>query len=747
MSYVEVLKSIAAKKAALEQQRHPQQGTAADGSPAVSTLSQASASPSSASPAVERFRSVMGQYQANADASVAVEIDRITSLPIIPEPTEEEIDQVSKWYAPGGGIRLFPEQVKAMMQYHAIGSLIAPVSVGGGKTLISVLTANDAFYLFGKRKILLIEPSHLIDQLRYRELPKYRRHISINVPFYWLAGETARRRKALAESQRLGCYVVSYSLLSREDGAEIMDAIAPDLVIGDEIHRIASANPSARGRRFKEIVKKFQPNIVGLSGTITTKSPRDYHFLVTAALREYSFVPRPNYLADEWAKIIDTNANNLDQFASGERPQPGPYLKVVDWAKKAFPKDKVTTGTTKTKTTPYTKDLVGFRRAHNKRMQTCPGVVCSNGADLVGSSLRISNLHITKVEKESCPGWEALQEKVKQLTELWIAPNGDEIEYALHIWRYRYELEGIGGYNDLSWPTVEKLSERRKITVREAEEVLHRSQDQHNLHQEYARILRSWIKGKAKSGMDTPMLIGQEMYRNGAKNVGSELFDAWTKERDAIFPEIVEREKSFVRLCPFRINRLVKWGQAWHHDNPNQGAVVWFDNQGVGTWLRDAFQEANLPHVLCRADDAGRTNISDEAQRDLFSLATFNAFSEGLNIQNKYSAAAYSQWTRSAKLAEQTIGRLHRPGQTEDEVNLFYSICGEFDHVNLAACLNDSAYIHQTVGKQKLMIADYDETPKILPYSVLVEWNAEPEGASEEAAAVLREKFTEKRKD
>lgn len=743
MSYVEVLKSIAAKKALLEQA--PSSGTA-------SALLDVVPAPA---PAVERFRSVMGQYQANADASVAVEIDRITSLPIIPEPTEEEIDLVSKWYAPGGGFRLFPEQVKAMIQYHAVGSLIAPVSVGGGKTAISVLVANDAFYLFGKKKILLIEPSHLIDQLRYRELPKYRRHISINVPFYWLAGETARRRKALAESQRFGVYVVSYSLLSREDGAEIMDAIAPDLVIGDEIHRIASANPSARGRRFKEIVKKFQPNIVGLSGTITTKSPRDYHFLVTSALREYSFVPRPNYLADEWAKIIDTNANNIDQFAAGERPQPGPYLKVVDWAKAAFPKEKIQLGTTKTKTTPYTKDIVGFRRAHNKRMQTCPGVVCSNGADLVGSSLRISNLHITKAEKESCPGWEALQEKVKQLTELWIAPNGDEIEYALHIWRYRYELEGIGGYNDLSWPTVEKLSERRKITVREADEVLMRSQHQHNLHQEYARILRSWIKNKAKTGMDTPMLIGQEMYRNGAMNVGGEIFDAWTKERGAIFPEIVEREKSFVRLCPFRINRIVKWAKGFRKESPNKGALVWYDNIGVGLWLRDALQEADMPYAFCQANPTGKAELKriqqeEEYKKEYFLILTANAFQEGLNIQHKYSAGAYAQWDRSARTAEQTLGRLHRPGQLDDEVRVFYSISSEFDHVNLAACLNDSAYVHQTTGKQKLMIADYDETPKILPYSVLVEWNAEPEGGSsgrgsDEAAKVLREKFTEKR--
>lgn len=681
----------------------------------------------------ERFRSAVSQMQANADASVTVEVQRIIDLPIVPDPTEEEIDLVSRWYAPGGGLRLFSEQVKAMIQYHDVGSLIAPVSVGGGKTLISVLIANDAFYLYGKQKILLIEPSHLVNQLRYRELPKYRKYISINIPFYWLAGETGRRRKALAASGRKGCYVVSYSLLSREDGAELMEAIAPDLVIGDEIHRIASANPSARARRFKEIVKKFNPNIVGLSGTITTKSPRDYHFLVSSALREKSFVPRSTYLSDEWAKIIDSNACNLNDYGPGETPQPGPYLKLVQWAQKSFPKEKK----------DFTKDLVGFRRAHNRRMQTCPGVVCSSGKDLVGSSLRIKNLKISKAEKEASTGWEELQEKVRQLTELWIAPNGDEIEYALHIWRYRNELEGIGGYNDLSWPDINKLAERRKITVREAEEVLLRSIQQHNLQQAYAKLLRNWIKNRAKTGLDTPMLIGNEMFRNGAKNVGTELYDAWVASKEAIFPEIVEREKSFKRICDFRIKRIVAWAKEWHKEKPNQGTVIWYDNQGVGTWLRDYLRDADLPHILCTAGKGDL--LQDETKRDLFSIATFNAFSEGLNIQTKYAAAAYAQWTRSAKLAEQTIGRIHRPGQPEDEVELYYSICGEFDHVNLAATLNDAAYIHQTVGKQKLMIADYEETPKIIPYSVLVEWGSEPEGCTLESRNLLEEKFTERK--
>lgn len=693
----------------------------------------ASAAP--VSPVVERFRSISSNMQTVADASIKVETDRIISLPIMPDPTEEEIDLVSRWYCPDGSLRLFSEQAKAMMQYHDFGSLVCPVSVGGGKTLISVLVANDAFSVFGKKKILLIIPSHLVNQLRHIELPKYRTKykISINVPFYWLAGETAAKRMQYANSKRAGCYVVSYSLLSRQDGAELMNAIEPDLVIGDEIHRIASANPSARGRRFKEIVKRFSPDIVGLSGTITTKSPRDYHFLVTNALRERSFIPRPVMLADEWAKIIDSNASNINQFDPSQRPQTGDLNTVVEWAGKHFPNET------------FKRDLVGFRNAHSARMRTCPGVITSNGKDLVGSSLLISNVKISKQEKEASPGWDRLKDLVKNLIDRWVAPNGDELEYAMHIWRFRYELEGIGGYNDLSWPLVEKIAERRRISVPEAQEYLTRSQYHHRLHQEYSKKLRDWIKRRAKTGLDTPMLIGADMYRNGAANVGKELFEAWKITKEAEFPEIVERDESFVRVCDFRIKKIVTWAEAWYKENPGQGAVIWFDNRGVGAWLRDAFKEAGLPYVYCPADTAGRKNISDETKKDHFALATFNAFSEGLNIQHMHYAAFYSQWPRSAKIAEQSIGRLHRPGQKADEVQIYQSICSEFDSVLFAACLNDAAYAHQSVeGRQKLMYADYAERPKLIPYAVMVEWGAMPEQQTTASVALLEEKFKEK---
>lgn len=683
---------------------------------------------------VERFRSISAKMQSAAEASVHQEIERIAAMPVMVDPSDEEIDQVSRWYCPSGNIRLWSEQVKALMHFHDYGSVICPIAVGGGKTLISVLVANDAYTLFGKRKIVLMTPSHLVSQLRTIELPKYRKDISINVPFYWLAQDPAAKRMSNAKSGRYGCYVLSYSILSGKEGAEILNAIEPDLIIGDEIHRIASANPSARGRRFREVVKRFNPSIVGLSGTITKKSPRDYHFLVVNALQERSFVPRPTALSDEWAAIIDSQASTLEQFHPESQPHPGPIKLLVKWANKHFPQEK------------FENNLVGFRNAFSRRMQTTPGVITSTGKDLVGASIRISNLHITTEEKEASPGWGKLQQLITDLTTLWIAPNGDELEHAMHIWRYRYELEGIGGYNNLSWPSVEKIAKQRRISTQEAEDQLERSLVHHKKHQEFARVLRVWIKNRARTGLDTPFLIGQDMYRNGAANVGQELYSAWKAVKDAVFPEIVEREESFVRVCDFRIQRLIKWAMTKHAENPDRGAVIWYDNIGVGLWLRDAFHDAGLPYLHCPATDEGRANISDETKRHCFALATFNAFSEGLNIQHIHDTAAYAQWPRSATVAEQSMGRLHRPGQKSDEVRIYQSICSDFDRVLFAACLNDAAYVHQTVvGRQKLMYADYDERPRLIPYSVLLEWGCEPVQGNPVSRQLLEDKFMEKK--
>ena len=680
---------------------------------------------------VERFRSVTTQMQSVASQSIKQEIERIIALPIVLEPTPEEIRAVSDWYItnPSPALHtLLAEQVAAMMQFHDFGGLVCPVKVGGGKTLISVLIANDAYTHFGKRRILLMDPPHLIDQLRSTELPFYRRHISINVPFYWLAGSTAGKRKLAAKSKRAGCYVVSYSLLSGPDGAEILNSIEPDLIIGDEIHSIASANPSARGRRFKEVVKKFAPQIVGLSGTITKKSPRDYHFLVTNALQERAFIPRPSMLADEWAKILDTNASSLDQYQQNQAPQPGPIRILIDWAKRHYPNEQ------------FPNNLMGFRGAFKKRMETCPGVIASEGEE-GGVSARMSNIKVSQIEKEKCPGWNELQAHIKKLEEEWVAPNGDEIDHQIHMWQWIYCLEGFGFYNNLTWPVADRISEVRGISLGEAQDRLERSKIQHTLQQDYAKELRKWIKNHAKRGLDTPFLIGGDMAQNGSANVGGGLFEIWRRQKEACFPEMIQRTSSVVKVCDFRVKAIVDWAKQWYKERPNKAAIVWYCHNGVGRWLKEYFEAADLPTLYCPAGNAGKNNLADRTKGNCFAIASFKAYSDGLNLQYHHDAECFAQWPREAYKVHQAIGRVRRTGQDADEIRIFQSICSEFDRVLFAACLNDAAYIHQTSARHNLLMMDYDERPAILPYSVLLQWGTEAKELSSETRQLLEDKF------
>lgn len=677
---------------------------------AVEPLGAVTAAPKSPAVVLERFRSATSKMQANATASARQEVMRICNLPVIQEPTEEEIALVSKHYCPDGFFTLFPEQVKALMQFHDYGNILCPVKVGGGKTLICVLVANDAFEIFKKRRILLMNPTNIIDQLKETELPLYRRHMSINVPFYWMTMVSKQRRLLMAKSKKPGVYVVSYDMLSRETGEAVMNAIEPDMVIGDEIHRIASARSSVRNGRFKKIIKKYNPAIVSLSGTLLKKSIKDYRYIVNTTLKENSFLPLSTLVSDAWAALVDSDASSIDEFNPSSAPQPGPIRPLIFMVREHFPEEK------------FPDNLVGFRNALKFRSHSCPGVVASDSEE-GGVPLRISNITLSKEETEGRPGWGKLQEIIHQVTKQWQTPNGDEIPHAMHIWSYRYTLEGFGFYNSLYWPEAEALAEHKKISVGEAKVLLERSIDHHLLKQEYNKALRHWLSTHTKTGMDSTALVGKEMSLNGPKNVGDVLYNSWKAAKDADFENKIERYSSVVRVCDFRLNKIVEWAKWYRKEKGFRGAILWFKHQGVGDWLEEAFKEAGLPYIYCPSGKKGKALLEDRTLKNKFAIATMGAYREGLNLQFHHDTEFFCQWPREANWAEQAMGRVQRSGQTSDEARIFTCISLEFDKVLFASTLNDAAFSHQTDQRQKLLYANYDQKPEVLPYSVLLEWS------------------------
>jgi hypothetical protein len=658
--------------------------------------------------------------------TVSQELKRIVNVPLRYVPDADVLEAVSQHYfqakAFADGWRLLPTQAESLLAYSEVGGAFLPLAVGGGKTLTSLLIANDA-YSAGKQKIMLIVPPALATQLCDTDIKHWRPLTIFNTPIHRLHGLSKLKRQQLAQSGRKGLYIFTYSLLSSADAHEILAAVNPDLIILDEAHSVSKR--SARTRRFTQYLHECHPQVVALSGTMTQKSLMDYFEIARASLGHNNFIPNSVSLTEEWSKLIDTTATSVSDFKSDEQSEAGPLKYVLDWARKNFRGEQ------------FDNSVLGFRKAFKKRLTTTPGVVCSSGHDLP-YSLYINNEPVEGYA--SAPGWDRVEELVKQLDEKWLTPSGDEIEEAMMLFRWKYWIQGAGFYTELYWPDIDWLMERGIYSsTAEAEEILELSQNYHQRNMDYARELRAWIRDRGHNGMDTPMLIGKNMSDHGSKEVGAMLYKLWMDWKDADFEGRIERNKRAVHVCGFKIEKAVQYAKCLPK---GEGCLIWYDNDEVGEWANERFEEEGLNPLFCKAGEQFNRILNDrEKCKGRIIILTSNAHFQGKNLQfdrNQF----YLQWPRSAARAEQTIGRQHRHLQEYDEV--FVTTCNttEFDHILFGATLNDAAYVHQSQGnKQKLIYATYVPKPKVVPFEVLMEWGAKPHELSVADRLVLNKTF------
>lgn len=656
------------------------------------------------------------------------EVNRIVDLPVVEPMSPEEVDEYSREHllagAYNGGFRLFPTQANAHFAISMYGGLLGPIGVGWGKTLIMLMGAHLAF-LNGHDRMMLMLPPEVLDQLVNRDIPWARKRVPLGYPIHVMGGKAMNYRQMLARSGKKGLYIMPYSLLSQKDGEENLNLIAPTWLGLDEAHRVAREG-SARAGRIDRYLKGDgrDTELVALSGTITSKSVMDYYPLARAALKRNCPLPLTSTLARAWGAVIDANVD--DWQAEGEDLTrvggAGPIAPLLDWARKKFPDMR------------FAQSRDGFREAFRMRLVTCPGVVSSGDAD-IACSLIFENRPIEKYKE--APGWERLKTLIDQVELMWLTPNGDEIDHAFHTWKWLNELSS-GFYNQLTWPTGPEYAKRKNISEQEAEDILHRAKEHHTLGQEYHKSLRQWLGAFAKAGLDTPMLVGNDMARNGPENVGHELYETWKAWKDADFEGRPERDSTAVRICPFKVNAAADWAQ--HQVPKNAGAILWVSNIEMGAWLHEELNRRNIDclHAPAGANEA----ITDPANAGRKIVASLTAHGTGKNLQH-FQHQCMVQWPRSAKTAEQLLGRLHRNGQEADEISAVTLNTLEFDHVNFAACLNDALYIHLTTGvRQKMIYGTYNPMPKIFPSAVLRRRGAENiKMLNEEQQAFLQEKF------
>jgi hypothetical protein len=366
-----------------------------------------------------------------------------------------------------GGLRDI--QAAALLEAKQAGGLLAPIAVGFGKTLVSLVLPT---VLESKKTVLLVPPS-LKPQLLERDYPHLAKH--------WRIPNLALGDVHYGDTDGL-LWVVSYSALSTapptdpETGQpqlDLLERLKPDLVVADEAHNVA--NPSARTRRFKRYFKQNPTaNLCALSGTMTSKSIKQYAHLAEIALGAGSPLPLYFPTLQEWSWALDPGDNQCE---------PGELLRLCG---------------------PAEDVRSGFRR---RLVETGGVVATSTGA--LGTSLVFH-------ERVLAPD-DATQRALRDLRSTWALPGGEELTDALSFSRAARQL-ACGVYLRWTWPRGEPVDVRMRW--------LEARRDWH-------RAIREKLK-TAGPGMDSPLLLARAASRG---DWPCEAWQPWTEAKDTARPE------------------------------------------------------------------------------------------------------------------------------------------------------------------------------------------------------------------
>ena len=677
-------------------------------------------------PPTEAPRSALDLLSGRAlqsDPATQSEIQRICRLPIAVPLNDEEIDAVNKLHIRGEaqqqGFRLQKVQAEALQCFAEIGSLFGPIEVGGGKTLIALRCIAMAFERNTAQRVVLFVPPNVCTQLVEHDISWARKRVPLGVSFHVLHGKNPKQRRSMVGGRR-GCWIMPYSLLQAADAWDLLEEIRPDMLFFDEAHNIKNLR-TARTGRILSYWRKYRPSVSALSGTMTRKSLRDYAHILLMCLGPRSPLPMDMEQVDGWANVLDSDQAHYDQHS--ETTGAGVLRPLIVWSNKHFPKSSLMF------------DVPGFRRAFQNRLLTAPGVI-SSPADSLGTSLIIDN------RAAPAPG-EELKKLTKQLLDLWISPDGDEIEHAMHVWKCRAELTA-GFYHQHYWPTPEEIAAKRNVSPEVAKDWIERSQKHHRVLQDYHKVLRRWFNDNPnRPGLDTPMLVGREMSRSGMQRVGKALFEAWRAAKDLEFDEMVEREPRPIRVDDYKI----RMGVDWADKNVRSDGILWYFNQEIGLWLTEALKARGVPTIHCPAGQAVNAFLTspDVAKRceGHFLVMSIKAHGTGKNLQFMKDQL-FVQLPETEEQAQQTIGRTHRTGQQADEVTVATLISNETDELQLAGILNDGMYVYETMNSQrKVLIGTWTRMPSLFTSAMLRRAGLQAQVLTAKQQQMLGERFSQ----
>ena len=334
----------------------------------------------------------------------------------LPERTLREAVEASSYMqeqlrTEHGSITLRPIQSAALHEAATTLGLLGCIGVGHGKTIISLLAAS----VIDCERPLLFVPAALKSITLEQRIPELASHFKLHP----------------------NIRVESYNALSTD--RELLENYKPDLVISDECHKLSNVQ-AARTKRF---LRYFDANehvrFVGLSGTVSRKSLRDFWHLLLAALRERAPIPLKRSEMFNWAMALDFNVKDYERHAVG--------------ALKRF----ATTPADELAKYSRADQLAACRDGYRRRLTSTPGVVATSDEG-VSCSLIVRRKKVDRYPAN-------IDQALNNLRHLWLTPSGEEVTDALDFWRKARELS-MGFYYEWKWESgqadTEWLEARRE---------------------------------------------------------------------------------------------------------------------------------------------------------------------------------------------------------------------------------------------------------------------------------------------
>lgn len=447
-------------------------------------------------------------------------------------------------------------------------------------------------------------------------------------------------------------HVVSYEMLSSARNADVLDRLAPDVIACDEAHKLRGN--SVRTKRFKrhltERVKRDDaPTVLFLSGTITQRSLFDFSWMIyyiygAPTRKPDTPIPLHYPILRDWDAALGVQRNGYTVPLA-----PG-----------------VLKGLAHGDETPRQ----GFRR----RLTETTGIVgtSESACDVALNIHRI--LDAPSGGPVGVP--DNVQKALEDIRKHGRTPYGLVFDDPLSEARYLRQL-ALGYYLRWKWPGDGK-PDQAWLDARA----------------NWSFELRNLLASQGGPGRDSPLLMTNAVK---AGKVRALYYERWVRERERLgVGEMPLTQAEWI--SDYAIDAVEAQVSAL---DPKRaaGGIVWYHGTAFGEALRKrqwaVFAAGDDKALLQRAGD----------KRDWIACS-IQAHGTGKNLQ-KWNTAIIVSPPSSGQVWEQLIGRHHRPGQMEDEVNIYVWGVTKEQRAALDSAHKDAEYLQAMQGPQKLLQATY----------------------------------------